>query len=75
VQSSQYDAANQVIGFGYDAAGNRTDDTTGVLASYDALSRMTARAGQRMPTTATARWSPRRPAGSPRGTPRILLRA
>jgi hypothetical protein len=45
VQSSQYDAANQVAGFGYDAAGNLTDDTTGVLATYDALARMTARGG------------------------------
>jgi YD repeat-containing protein len=41
-ESRSYDAANQVVGWSYDAAGNLTSDGT-TTYSYDALSRLTQR--------------------------------
>jgi len=44
VQSRSYDAANQVTGWSYDAAGNLLSDGS-TTSSYDALSRLTSQGG------------------------------
>lgn len=45
VQSRSYDAANQVVGWSYDAAGNLLSDGS-TTSSYDALSRLTSQDGR-----------------------------
>jgi RHS repeat-associated protein len=45
VQSRSYNAANQVIGWSYDAAGNLLSDGS-ITSSYDALSRLTSQDGR-----------------------------
>ncbi len=59
LEHHDYDAANQVVGWTYDAAGNLINDGT------NAAPRRTT------PTTAMARWSSRSPAASLRCIPRI----